>query len=138
MNRTLLLKHLTRSLCPHQVSHRSFFYVCIDAVLRVSIGHCSHIVVIDESRAGIYMTRLLTLYLTFVAVHGNDGSSSGAPSSLVQNAPSVSFLPASDSPASPEQQDIPTTSRTFPVTSFSPTTTNGFQDLKPNCGDCFW
>ncbi|KAI2506998.1 hypothetical protein MHU86_7383 [Fragilaria crotonensis] len=82
------------------------------------------------------MMRLLTLCLAFVAVHGNDGTLSGAPSSTVQNTPSVSFLPASDSPASPEQ-DIPTTPTTSPITSFSPSTTSGFQDLKPNCGDCF-
>ena len=84
------------------------------------------------------MMILLTLCLAFVAVHGDDGSLSGAPSSvLVQNAPSVSFLPASDSPASSEQ-DVPTIPTTVPMTSLSPSTTNGFQDLQPNCGDCFW
>lgn len=77
------------------------------------------------------MMRLLSLSLAFVAVHGDDGSSSGAPSSLlVPTAPSVSFLPATDSPS-------PAVSTTVPITSLSPTTTSGFQQLKPNCGDCF-
>ncbi|KAI2506997.1 hypothetical protein MHU86_7382 [Fragilaria crotonensis] len=78
------------------------------------------------------LLRLLTLCLAFVAVHGDNRSSS-----IVQKAPSVSFLAASNSPASIEQ-NIPTIPTTFPITSFSPiTTTSGFQDLKPNCGDCF-
>ena len=84
------------------------------------------------------MMRFLTLCLVFVAVHGNDGSSSGAPSSLLgQNAPSVSFLPVSDSPASPAQ-DVPTIPTTTAITTLSPTTISGFQALEPNCGDCFW
>ena len=83
------------------------------------------------------MMRLLTLYLAFVAVRGNGGTLSGAPSSLLEIAPTVSFLTVSDSPASPDQE-IPTTPTTFPITSFSPDTTGGFQNLEPNCGDCFW
>ncbi|KAI2506999.1 hypothetical protein MHU86_7384 [Fragilaria crotonensis] len=57
-------------------------------------------------------------------------------SSLLEIAPTVSFLAVSDSPASPDQE-IQTTPTTFPITSFSPGTTGGFQNLEPNCGDCF-